>query len=111
MSEFVVIKETTEEGIKEFDANKRRLAILSTDYEEMQEKVNNGLDLVLQQKLQDIHTLAEKLFKVEDTLIGETKALDLQLADTTKLKQRIEKDYDILMRRLKAAEADVGYDQ
>ena len=103
-------KETIEEGIKEFDENKRRLLLLDNDFNKMRDKVSDGLDQLLQQKMEEIRKLGDKLMKFEDNDNAETKALDLKLDDARKLKKKLGDGVDMLAKRVKKADTDVGYD-
>ena len=109
-SKLKAAEETVDEGIKDIHDNKKFLALLQDEYCKTKDRIDLGLDLLLKQKLEEIHKLGGRLLKVEEEDNAETAALSLKIADTRKTKEKIERNVQSLQYRVKTAEVHVGYD-
>ncbi len=103
-------EETIDQGIKIFEDSKKRELLLTTDLVHLKEKVQDDFELLLKQKREEIWQLGGRFMKIQEENNKETMSLSVQVAETIKLKDKLQKSTDSLQNRVNTAERDVGYD-
>lgn len=99
-----------DEALGDYHDNEKKLTALRNDYTTLEHNLTVGLNNLLQEELEEIRKLGEKLRKIEETNEVETVAVKQQVINVTQLKDHIRKDVLALNSRIEAAEVDVGYE-
>ena len=96
--------------MNDFHDNEKKLTQLRNDYTTLEHNLTVGLNNLLQEELEEIRKLGDKLRKMEETNDVETNAVKQQVISVTQLKDSIKKEVFSLNSRIETAEVDVGYD-
>jgi len=99
-----------EEAGTDFNDNVKKLNQLRNDYTTMEHNLTVGLNNLLQEQLDEVHKLNEKLRKIEETNEIETVAVKQQVGNVAQIRDKIKKEVFALNSRIEAAEVDVGYE-
>ena len=83
--------------------------LLNSNYIIAKENIEDGLDLLLNQKLYEIEKLNERLVKMENENNGQTMALNLQLEDTDNLKEKLKHEVKKLESQVNKTDTYIGY--
>eukprot|EP00826_Nyctotherus_ovalis_P039283 TRINITY_DN3767_c0_g1_i1.p2 TRINITY_DN3767_c0_g1~~TRINITY_DN3767_c0_g1_i1.p2 ORF type:complete len:115 (-),score=50.54 TRINITY_DN3767_c0_g1_i1:33-377(-) len=102
-------EQVLEEGKRTFDNSKREFVLLKDNYGVSKERMEDGIELMLKQKLYEIKKLEEKFDKAGNEDTGKTNALIVQVADMEKMQDKLKGEVTKLELRVKNADTYLGY--
>ena len=82
--------------------------MLDKECQKMRDKIDVGLDLLLEKKKDEIQALRDSLSKIENTDIAETNSSILLLNMTIKIKEQVQTLVKSLEKKLIATEEAIG---
>ena len=83
---------------------------LRDDYEELEHSLTMGLNNLMQEQLEEIRKIQDKLRKIEDANEVDTTAVKQQITVLIDLKNELKEQILALNERIDSAEGDVGYE-
>ena len=83
---------------------------LRDDYEELEHSLTMGLNNLMQEQLEEIRNIQDKLRQIEDANEIDTTAVRQQITVLVDLKNELKEQILSLNERIDSAEGDVGYE-
>eukprot|EP00829_Urostomides_striatus_P010801 TRINITY_DN2578_c0_g1_i1.p1 TRINITY_DN2578_c0_g1~~TRINITY_DN2578_c0_g1_i1.p1 ORF type:complete len:150 (+),score=35.91 TRINITY_DN2578_c0_g1_i1:91-540(+) len=109
-SKVKIVQDTADDAQKDLQLNEKKLGNTKGEFDTMEHTLTLALNNMLQEELEEIHHLKDKLRIMEESDEHETVAVKQQIEKVTQIKDTIKKDVTVLNSRIEAAEVDVGYD-